>query len=106
MERTMIRTVYVVVVDRRTRATLGMAALRRLAGDVVAEMPRGWSTYRGGEYVKAGTRFLSDAAAGSTRVIKVRGNDHVRNLALAAIARRARVDSVHGHDRLLIGGHR
>ena len=102
----MIRTVYVALADRRTHKPLGVARIRTITAAVIAELPRGWKTYRGGEYIVAGTRWLLDGDERATPVLKVRGDELLRDLALLAAARLATVTAVAGHDRQLVEGRR
>lgn len=102
----MIRTVYMVIVDRKSGRRLGQARLRKLAEAVRTDMPRGWATYRGGEYIKAGTRFLDattredGTCPPATPVLKVRGGDTMRDWVRALIVQHGgRIDSSSGWDR-------
>lgn len=108
------RTIYVGVEHRRgkrgTNPRLGVAALRKVAIEVRTAIPRGIMSMFAGDYVAAGTRFRGEPEADgrykADPVLKVRGDDAMRALALAIVARKYRVAEVRGHDRELIGGAR
>ena len=96
-----IRTVYIVVADRKTGQRVKGVGLKRLAELVRAGMPSGWATRRGGEYITAGTRFLTlGPPYESTPVVKVRGNDLVRSRAVSMIrAAGWRIESITDYAR-------
>lgn len=109
------RTIYVIVVDRKGRA-VGPAALRRLATTIRDKMPPRYLSRSHGDYVTAGTSLRpevtgiprrDDGTFVSVPLLKVRADDHVRNLAIALIpGREFRVAAIRGHDGTLIGGKR
>lgn len=103
----MKRTIYVELANKETGRRLGVAGLKLLASStMLAAIPL--DRYHG-DYVRAGTRFgpvETDDPHTSFPVLKVRGDDRMRERVIAAVATRYRVSAIAGHDRKLIGGNR
>lgn len=97
------RTIYVIVADRRG-ARLKPAALRRLAADIRAGIPSGHLSRRQGDYVTAGTSLRPEVTGiagppyATVALLKVRGDEYVRDVALYLIRAKYRIEAARGHD--------